>query len=191
MAPTRQGKYEDVRPHIRPGDSLMFLGESGLFSWAIRTFTGLPTHVAAVARIDDPRGKNRVVLVEALEGKGVVWCYASERIEQYKGRVYLACLDTSIRCNHAGVGEFLQGQIGRDYSMRDAILSAPSQWFRIPGRERKEGLFCSKLDWQAKRYGGGIQEVFMGRDKSPTPRQLAKLPIWSGFVQIKGEPQAL
>ncbi len=191
MAPTRRGRYEDVRPHIRPGDSLFFVGEDGLFSWAIRTFTGVPTHVAAVARIEDPRGRNRVVLVEAVEGKGVVWGYASERIDAYQGRVYLACLDTSIRCDSAGVSNYLQEKIGSEYSMRDAVLSAPSQWFRIPGRERKEALFCSKLDWQSKRYGGRIHEVFMGPDGSPTPRQLAKLTIWRGFVQLKGEPKAL
>lgn len=191
MAPTKRGRYEDVRPHIRPGDSLMFVGGDGVFSWAIKTFTGVPTHVAPVAWLEDPRGANRVVLVEALEGKGVVWCYLSERIESYQGSVYLACLDTSMRINSGGVGSYLKDQIGREYSMRDAVLSAPSQWFRIPGRERKDALFCSKLDWQSKVYGGGIHQVFMGRDRSPTPRQLAKLPIWSGFVQLKGDYRPL
>lgn len=191
MAPTEQATYMSIRGDIKPGDSVMFVGSGGLFSWAIRTFTGRPTHVAPVAWLEDPDGRNRVVLVEAIEGKGVVWCYLSERIAAYNGSIYVAKLGSTIKRDGLGIGDFLRERIGLGYAMMDAILSAPSQWFRIPGRERLEALFCSKLDWQSKRYGGKINPAFLGNDPSPTPHQLAKLPCWSRFIQIKGEPRAL
>lgn len=191
MPSTIQSTYAAIRSQIEVGDSLAFVGRNGLFSWLIRTFTGRPTHVAAVQWVDDDGGTPRVVLVEAIEGIGVVSSYASTRIEAYDGQVYLMKLDKNIAVHRRGISDWLQGMIGQPYSMVNAILSAPSQWLRIPGRRRANSLFCSKLDWLSKSEGGRMNQAYLGRDASPTPNQLKRLPIWEKFIQIKGEPEAL
>jgi len=187
---TRQSNYEAIRGGIKVGDSLAFVGRSGLYSRLIRTFTGRPTHFAPVAWIEEG-GDNRVKLIEALEGKGVIMTYASERIAEYNGEVYLMRFNGSIPHNPARISLYLEDQIGKPYALTEALLSGPGQWFQIPGTDRSNSLFCSELDWQSKRWGGGVSEEFMGFDRTPTPRQMAQLPIWLEFVQLKGEYKPL
>lgn len=191
MPSTLQSSYSVIRWSIRPGDSLAFVGRRGIYSWLIRTFTGRPTHVAPVAWIEDSQGEPRVVLVEAVEGKGVVWSYASERVGEYDGNVYLMRLDPNISRGEKGIGEWLKDRIGIGYSMLEAVLSAPGQWFRIPGKDRGKALFCSELDWRSKVEGGSISVTWMGDDETPTPNQLKNLPIWLEFIQIKGVAEPL
>jgi len=190
MPPTKQSSYGIMRSQIRTGDFLAFVGRAGLFSWAIRTFTGIPTHIAPVAWVEDADGDPRVVLVEAIEGKGVVKTYASERVSDYKGEVYLLRIDPLISFDPARASKFLMSAIGQRYSMINALLSGPSQWFRIPGRDRKNALFCSKLAHQVLRMSG-VNPSWWGKDMSPTPRQFIKLAIWKEFVQLHGEPRPL
>jgi hypothetical protein len=190
IPPTHRNSYDDIRPHLRVGDMLAFVGRAGLFSWAIRTFTGTPTHIAPIAWIDDPGGEHRVVLVEAIEGQGVVKSYASDRISAYKGEVYVMRLDPMVAFDMGAASRFLVSAIGQPYSMIDALLSAPSQWFRIPGRDRAKALFCSKLAWRTL-VQGRVNPAYLGRDRSPTPNQFMKLPIWCQFIQVAGEARPL
>ena len=187
MPPTIKAEYRDIRWSIRQGDTLAFVGRTGFYSRMIRIFTGRPTHVAPISWIEDDAGTPRVKLVEALEGKGVIASLASERIESYDGEVYLLRLDPAILRDAEGIGRFLDGKIGTGYSLLEAILSAPGQWFRWPGKDRASALFCSEIDRQSKVYGGRISKALMGKDETPTPAQLVRLPIWKEFVQLKGD----
>jgi hypothetical protein len=189
MPPTRQSKYQDIRPLIKPGDCAAFIGRTGFFSWAIRTFSGRPTHVAPVAWIESDSAP-RVVLVEALEGKGVVWSYLSERIEGYDGEVYIMRLDPTLRFDSAKSAEYLKNMIGTPYSMFGALFSAVGQWFKWGGKSLLNAVFCSKLAWWAL-YRGGILSIFLGRDQTPTPNQLKRLPVWFEFVQVGGDSNDL
>lgn len=189
MPSTKQSKYEDIRPFIKPGDVVAFVGRKGLFSWAIRVFTGRPTHVAPVAWIESDTVP-RVVLVEALEGKGVVWSYLRERIKDYDGEVYLMRLDPNFRFDSVKSADYLRNMIGTPYSMLGAIAAAPGQWLRIAGKSVFNAVFCSKLAWFALSQGG-LMKVWIGDDETPSPYQIRKLPVWAEVIQIHGEPKEL
>jgi hypothetical protein len=188
MPRTRQSSYPAERQNLRPGDVIAFVGRRGLFSWAIRTFTKRPTHVAPFAWMHED--SERVVLVEALEGKGVIPSYLSERIEGYYGEVYIMKLGTSHRFDPEKAAEYLRGMIGTPYSMFGALLSALGHWFRWGGKAMLNAVFCSKLAWIYLQRGG-IQRPFLGNDETPTPNQLRNLPVWREFVQVWGEPKDL
>jgi hypothetical protein len=76
----------------------------------------------------------------------------------------------------------LESVKGRPYDRRGAGLSGLGQWLRIPGRLRDDALFCSELADVAHCAGG----LVYGKDRTPTPEELIRRPIYGSVHRIKG-----
>lgn len=177
-------QYEDIRPTLKTGDLVFFGGHDGFVSAAIRFLTASPySHVAIVLRSYE----GRVVLMESttlLEGKrGVQRTLLSERIDRYRGLVDVATLSDSARMllNASICASFLERCEGKPYDTGGALLSGLGQWLRIPGRQRLDSLYCSELADAAHVAGG----LIVGRDRTPTPEEMAERPIFAEFYRVR------
>lgn len=186
MPKTLLANYQDIRSSLLSGDLVFFDGDDGLFSWVIRKFTGRPTHVAILLRTEDERW----VLMESTtlnEGKrGVQRSYLSERIQAYRGRVWIGMLSPEARkqIEVSVLQAWLEKQEGKRYDMAGAIYSGLDQLVRfLPDSKYSRAFFCSRLAMAALRIAG-LQIV---EEYSPTPHQLCRMPLFSVFRQVKGE----
>ena len=109
--------------------------------------------------------------------------YLSERLKDYEGRADIAILSKDARAtlNAEACRDFLYKCVGKPYDTRGAILAALGQWFRIPGKEREDSLFCSELADASHRAGG----LCIGEDRTPTPEEMARRPIIDSFWRVK------
>lgn len=176
--------YEMLRPKLRTGMLIFFEGSTGVYSWFIRTFTKPPTHVGMLV-VDDA---GNVVVYEALS-QGVVKNFASQRIEDYQGRVWICDWHDWVwqRLNLSKLIEYLVKANKARYSWVKAILSGVGFLTRIPGRSIGKSKFCSELVNGAVEYAG----YDTGSDDTPTPHQVSR---WDGLRiawQVKGEPKEI
>lgn len=182
--PTNVCDYTAIRPVIKTGDIVFFNGR-GFVSWLIRFFTGLPTHGAIVMRTES----DRIVLMEStmlVEGKrGVFQSLLSERAAAFEGEVWIARLSPDARrqLDTAKVEAWLLAQQGKYYDIIGAVYEGLEQLLPfLPESDYSRAFFCTRLCMAALRNGG----LNVDREYSPTPHQLANLPLFSYFWQIKG-----
>ncbi len=179
-----QSSYGDIRPFVQTGDIVAFGGASGFVSRGIQLVTrSIYSHVAIVRRTED----GRVVLMEStslLSGRsGVIETYLSDRANDYPlVDVYRLYAGRRAVFNAEACDRYLQSVKGRPYDRKGAGLSGLGQWLRIPGRQRDNALFCSELADNAHCAGG----LVYGRDRTPTPEELIRRPIWGSIHRIKG-----
>lgn len=180
----KQSSYNDIRPFVQTGDIVAFGGRGGFISWGIQFVTRSDySHVAIVRRTEN----DRIVLMEStslLAGRsGVIQTYLSERAHDYPVvDVYRLAADRRIGFNADACDRYLLSVRGRPYDRRGAGLSGLGQYLRIPGRLRDNALFCSELADNAHVAGG----LIYGRDRTPTPEELIRRPIYGAVHRIKG-----
>jgi signal peptidase I len=192
----RVDRYDVVRPIIRPGDVIAFGGEE-LISRVIMLFTNSPvSHVGVVERTQENNGIWTNVLVEStsLDGiSGVVRTRLSERMQDYRGRIWWLPLSDSFRAtlNMQDFWFWLEKQIGKPYNAHGAIDSALDVFEKIPfigkwfrNEERYKRLFCSHLVCGALKMSGGLPSCLNPAEM--TPRDLTAMSIYSLCVQLKG-----
>ncbi len=184
MPSTVQAKYEDIRDIIKTGHIAMFHGK-GLYTKIIRATTGIPTHVGCL-HVEEG---GSVGVWEALN-TGVVKNFASQRIIDYDGCVWIATLKPwalARLTNHAAMHEYLQRNRGARYSWTKAVLSFFGQITRIPGKSWGRGKFCSELVAGWLKAGG----LDLGADSTPTPFEVANWDIIEQIIQVKGDPKEI
>lgn len=195
---THQVRLAAVLDYAQTGDAMFFDGSSGWFSRIIRWTTGSPTHVGIVVRRDGEPVSivESTTLLERDGGERIRGVQRSElqwRVEKYEGRVWLACLKASARqrLNENELMRYLEIVEGGRYDMRQAIWSGVGQWVRfIPGTSRPDALFCSEL-YRNALVEAGLSVGVLGKDETPTPNQLSKLPIFDRIYQCKGKPREI
>lgn len=182
--PLQYAPYAAIRERMNTGDLVFFAG-NGFVSRIIRFFTlSAYSHVAIVLRTE---ATDRVTLMEStsiMKGvRGVSMTYLSDRLKDYEGRADIAILSKDARAtlNAEACREFLYKCVGKPYDTRGALLSALGQWFRIPGKERLDSLFCSELADASHRAGG----LCFGDDHTPTPEEMAERPIIEAFFRVR------
>lgn len=180
----KQTSYNELRPYIQTGDIVAFGGKGGFISWGIQFVTRSNySHVAIVRRTEE----NRVVLMESTsllkDRSGVIETLLSERAHDYPVvDVYRLALKYRVPFRSDQCDRYLQSVKGRPYDRRGAGLSGLGQWLRIPGRLRDNALFCSELADNAHVAGG----LIWGKDRTPTPEELVRRPIYGAAHRIKG-----
>jgi surface antigen len=180
----KQTSYNGLRPYIQTGDIVAFGGKGGFISRGIQFVTRSQySHVAIVRRTE----ADRVVLMESTsllkDRSGVIETLLSERAHDYPVvDVYRLAAKYRIPFNSAACDHYLQSVKGRPYDRRGAGLSGLGQWLRIPGRLRDDALFCSELADVAHCAGG----LVYGKDRTPTPEELIRRPIYGSVHRIKG-----
>jgi hypothetical protein len=179
--------YKQIRPLIKTGDVVAFGGTKDLVGIGIRVFTvSLHHHIAIVLRTEE----DRVVLMESSANyggvKGVGRTFLSKRIDETNGLVDILSLSPDARAKFDAdkCAEFLLSVEGRPYDTWGAGLSGFGQWLRIPGRTRYNALFCSELA-DAGHVAGGL---VVGRDRTPTPREIVERRIYHVAWRVKPEP---
>ena len=183
MKPVRSS-YDDIRPFVQTGDIVAFGGGKGFISWGIQLVTGSEySHVAIVRKTVD----GRIVLMEStslLSGRsGVIETYLSDRANDYPiVDLYRLYAGRRAVFDAAACDRYLQNVKGRPYDRKGAGLSGLGQWLRIPGKQRDNALFCSELADNAHCAGG----LIYGRDRTPTPEELIRRPIYGAIHRIKG-----
>lgn len=182
-APTIQAKYEDIRDIIQTGHIAMFHGK-GLYTKIIRVTAGMPTHVGCL-QLEG----GAVQLWEALN-TGVVKSYASQRVIDYEGCLWIATLKPwalARLTNHAAMAKYLEDNRGARYSWTKAFLSFFGQITRIPGKSWGRGKFCSELVAGWLKAGG----LDLGADSTPTPAEIADWDCIQQIIQVKGPAKEL
>ncbi|MEB3210065.1 MAG: hypothetical protein VKL39_01865 [Leptolyngbyaceae bacterium] len=185
--PLQYGNYAQLRQYLMIGDMIAWTG-GGVFGTAIKAFTGEPTHVGAVRRIEEA-GRGRVMLVEAIEGKGVVQTYLSERIAEAKGTVDIYFRDRRIPFSESKAAEYLDGIVGMDYSMAGAVFQgglggAIPVIGRFFGKDVfRDALFCSRVLDQMAR-AAGVPEEYLFNDQTPAPNQVARWKMWANRYRV-------
>lgn len=190
MKPTRQSTYREEVDRLRIGDAIAFTGKKVYSKW-IKRFTGEPTHVASYYGKD---AQGRHIIVEAVEGHGVVASILEERVQTHDGYVDFYYLDEAIGGGNvsAALAE-MTSMVGLEYSMFGAIFGggleyllrfSKAAWKLVLGRALLKNMFCSKLVYRVlKVYGVPLK--YLGIDETPTPSQVAKLACWKERVRVK------
>lgn len=191
MRPTRQSTFGEEVSRLRIGDMVGFTGRRSFYSKMIKRFTGEPTHVASYFGHDED---GRAIIVEALEGHGVIASVLEERVRSHDGFVDFYYLDQSIGGGNVPAAKTeMTSLVGIEYSMFAAIFGggleyllrfSKSAWKLVLGRAMLKNMFCSKLVYRVlKVYGVPVR--YLGKDETPTPSQLARLSCWKEVVRIK------
>ena len=149
--------YDTLRDKIKTGDLLAFSG-FGLLSWLIQWRTkSRYSHVAMAVRLTE--GADRLFILHAIWGLGVVLIPASRYLSSYRGRAWWVPLKASVVATHPGLREGLLREalleLGKPYDWRGVIR------FVIPWVKQSNGAyFCSELASDLRRrhgIGGDIQ----------------------------------
>jgi hypothetical protein len=193
----RVGKYDILRPVIQPGDIIAFGGEC-IISKIIMLATNSPvSHVGIVERTNQDNGFWTNMLMESttLNGtSGVVRTRLSERLQDYRGRVWWLPLseETRAKLDMDKFWIWLENQNGKPYNARGAIKSALDIFEKIPfigkwfrNRESYKRLFCSHLVAGALKAAGVLPQGI--NPSEITPRDLTAMRLYSYDVQLKGE----
>jgi hypothetical protein len=180
----RKADYSDIRDMLDTGDVVAFGGGGGIVGRVIRAATFSKHHHVAVVYRNEA---DRITLLESSMNyggvRGVGFTYLSQRMEESDGIVDVLKLG-NVAINRAAAQRKCEALLGRKYDYVFALLSGFGQWLRIPGRQRLDALFCSELV-DAVHVAGGL---VVGRDRTPTPAQIIKRPIYAACWRIKGEP---
>ncbi len=190
MKPSRQSTYREEVDRLRIGDAIAFTGKKVYSKW-IKRFTGEPTHVASYYGRDT---QGRHIIVEAVEGHGVVASILEDRVRIHDGYVDFYYLDEAIGGGDisAAVGE-MTALVGLEYSMFGAIFGggleyllrfSKAAWKLVLGRALLKNMFCSKLVYRILRVYG-VPLKYLGSDETPTPSQIAALSCWKERVRVK------
>lgn len=191
MKPNRQSTYREEVDKLRIGDMVAFTGKRGIFTKLIKVFAKEPTHVASYYGKDE---RERHIIVEAVEGIGVIASVLEDRVRNYNGFVDFCYLDPSIGGGDvsAAIAE-MRDLVGLNYSMFGAIFGggfeylirfSSSAWKLFLGRAFLRNMFCSKLSYRVlKAYGVPLKHL--GADETPTPSQLWLLACWKERVRVK------
>ena len=155
--------YEEVRPRIQTGDLLAFAG-AGPFSWLIQWRTkSRYSHVALAVRLTE--GANRVFLLHAIWGLGVVLLPASRYLSSYRGQAWWVPLKEPAPGIRAEM--LLQAllELGRPYDWRGVVR------FVLPFVKQSNGAyFCSEIAAEIRRRVGLL------RDTQLSPAQVVEQP---------------
>ena len=194
----RRADYDAVRPKIRHGDVIAFGGE-GCCSGLIKLGTNSPvSHVGVVYRTaPDPRTglwQNFVMESTSLNGlSGVTLTRLSERLQNYRGRVWWLALSEEFRAktDWQAFHVWLALQEGKPYAAREAVASALDWAEKLPlvgklfrNPERYKRLFCSQLVCGAFKAAGVLPKNLNPAEL--TPRDLTAMKIYGGAAQLKG-----
>lgn len=135
----------------------------------------------------------RVVLIESTilaEKHGVQVNWASERVADYPGRVYLFPLSSQSqrRLNQKRFTDFMISCVGRPY---DKVLIAHLLFDRfdlVPSREDWEAFVCSENGAASLKIGELLPANL--NTSEVTPQRMAEFALWSDtYYQLKGKPK--
>lgn len=183
--------YEDIRAVMKPGDVIAFSGK-GTFSEIIKAKTRSPiSHVGIIMRQERDGEEVRNLLIESTSldgGGGVSTSFLSEVIDRYDGGVYWLPLKEEMTYDqYTEFFAFLLDKNGREYDMKQAVLSAVDR-LEVLGLGRNDEcfdkLFCSELAAGALEAAGIVPEI---NASEVTPADLVAWTLYAptGF-QLKG-----
>lgn len=191
-----RANYTNIRARIRPCDIIGFNGR-GPISWAIRTGSGIPTHLALVATPLHAR-QHRVELIESTSLKlpgmrrkiGVQRTYLSDRLRDYKGEIWWFPLsDWASQLSSQPILEnILSKYLGASYDFWQVIREG---WSCVlphlfPVRESAKYLYCSELVAFVLQDLGILPEEINASVVSPS--ELIRMNVFSGtYYQLTGK----
>jgi hypothetical protein len=164
---TRLVNYFDIRTEMQMGDCLLWRS-STVLGWLIRKFSRADVnHAGLVCRFGEYEGLiGRRWTLEALEN-GIVLKLLSERLEQFKGKVWwlplIATPETRVK-----IGEWALSVIGTPYDFGSLFKNAIA---RVNANARR--LFCSEYCFMAWQAGG-----LLITGKAPRPGDIPALGIF-------------
>lgn len=182
----KEMKYKDIRDNLKTGDIVGFDGK-GLIGAGIKFFSrGKYSHIGIVVRKEDMKlnienyRKGAVLLLESttlgntkdiLKNKhvtGVQLVYLSDKIENYKGSVYIKPVRLKRDIDFiANLNAFILKHIHKPYerSFMELLLCCVSF---INPKENLKSLFCSELVAEFLQMVNIIPSVFKSNSFSPT-----------------------
>lgn len=177
---------------------MAFFDGRGLFSSAIRTFTGVPTHVGLLRQCPSHPSLGplkpcySIQLYESTTlnrfsgRRGVQLNPLSDIVAHQRGTVWIALLSQEVReaIEWRRWQSYLDRLIGKPYDYAQAIGSAIGQWLPlIPSRSLKRSFFCSEMAAGTLRESGAVPSYW---DQTPTPYQLAKWNVFQEVIRVSG-----
>lgn len=163
--------YEQYRDQMSTGDLIACAGV-GVIPWAIRAWTHAAySHVGLLIRLSEA-GIQRVFLLHALFGQGVVLLPLSRYLSAFTGRAWWVPLDhiEAVKRNLAyqeDLLSFSMMQLGRGYDLNGIAQFVVPFW-----RQSQESYFCSELAADAMVHARLLERTFVN------PVQLVQHPIY-------------
>ena len=159
--------YDSIRARVLTGDLIAFEG-SGLLSWIIQLRTkSRYSHVAMCVRLTE--GADRVFLLHAVWGLGVVLIPASRYLSGYRGQAeWVALKPSMIAAKPTLRADLLREallELGKPYDWR-GVLSFVLPWIK----QSNKAFYCSELAADLRRRHG------LGTDIQLSPAQIVAQP---------------
>lgn len=192
--------YASVRRQVNTGDVVFFDGKGGVSSF-IRLFAGSPSHAGFLYR--EP-GEDRVRVLESTSLKvdghkvlGVQSHFLSDRIDSYRGRVWIAKLCMLNRrvvdANLDRAREFIEDMRGRRYDFWQMFREGWKQAGLprlFPLQENYNRLYCSELVAAFLKHLGILPHRV--NPSSVSPGALAAFSIYNPILfQVSGKHKDL
>jgi hypothetical protein len=204
----QQITYETARIMMRPGDGIGMGAQGGFVSEAIKFFTRstlshwaqvftasaeLSTWLVDQGYLDAPRRDrkgDRLILIEStiMTGRnGVQVNWASDRINDYHGRVYWLPLNPYrrsllVKDKYEAFGLKC---LGLPYDKVLIAHDAFDLFHIIPSRENWESFICSEFGAAILKVSGALPANLNTSDQ--TPQSMAEAKIWnSDYFQVSG-----
>lgn len=182
--------YNSIRGRLSTGDVVLFDGR-GFVSRLVRMFAGIPSHSAMVCKTHDD---GRVQLIESTSqwiGRnwviGVQFTYLSERLKNYKGRVWVAPLTAEnkqkVKDDPKILEDYLIEMYGKSYDFWQvfrkgwSLVSLPRLF---PLKENYNRLFCSELVAGYFKRAGILPSSVNA--STVTPRELAQFRLYGPIL---------
>lgn len=195
----RHATYDGIRDAMQPGDVIAFGGKgraSNLIKWATR---GAVSHVGVVLKrraIDDTSGRYFVEVIESTslyEVIGVQTTRLSDHVAHYAGEMWWLPLSAEARArlDVGALWEFLFGQVGKGYDVRQALAAGVDAFEFVGLGEASEDFsrfFCSELVAAGLEAAGVIGSI---NASEVTPIELCRWGIYRECVQFKGSPKRI
>lgn len=188
--------YFDVRDQIQNGDVLLFRG-SLLHSRIIQRWTrSVYSHVGLALWIRTD-GVKRLMVIEAMEGRGVQLFPLSEYLQRGDHVDWFAITEKSIQRDK--VVAWAMARLGRDYASPWQFLRSfgfltkrIANYLGLPTKVDHNRWFCSWFAAQALRAGGWVPPA---NERLPpelyTPGDIALFPCLQRRGQLNVEPEEL